>query len=91
VASCELRSPRLEARSRQIETTIMTKLDFSAINKSTAKSFNEQRNLIKKIGKGETVLCATCRLPLTLSVSSQGEPGVSCEKGCTCIALELEA
>lgn len=68
----------------------MTKLDFSAINKSSAKSFNEQRNLIKRIGKGETVLCATCQQPLTLSVSSQGEPGVSCEKGCTHICLELE-
>jgi len=69
----------------------MAKLDFSAINKSAAKSFNAQRNLIKKIGKGETVLCATCQQPLKLSVSSEGEPGVSCEKGCTRIRLELEA
>ena len=68
----------------------MTKLDFSAINKSTAKSFNEQRNLIKRIGKGETVLCAVCKQPLTLSVSSEGEPGVSCKNNCTCINLELE-
>ena len=68
----------------------MAKLDFSAINKATAKSFNEQRNLIKRIAKGETVLCAVCRQPLTLSVSSEGEPGVSCEKGCTRIGLELE-
>ena len=68
----------------------MAKLDFSAINKTTAKSFNEQRNLIKRIGKGETVLCATCQQPLTLSVSSEGEPGVSCAKGCTRIELELE-
>lgn len=68
----------------------MAKLDFSAINKSTAKSFNEQRNLIKSIAKGQTVLCATCRQPLTLSVSSTEEPGVSCKKGCTCICLQLE-
>jgi hypothetical protein len=68
----------------------MTKLDFSAINKATAKSFNEQRNVIKKIGKGETVLCANCQQPLTLSVSSQGEPSVSCKKNCTHISLELE-
>ena len=69
----------------------MTKLDFSEINKATAKSFNEQRNLIKKMGQGATVLCATCQQPLTLSVSSAGEPGVTCEKGCTRISLELEA
>ena len=68
----------------------MTKMDFSAINKTTAKSFNEQRNLIKRIGKGETVLCSTCQQPLTLSVSSKGEPGVSCQKGCTDISLEIE-
>lgn len=68
----------------------MAKLDFSIINKSAANSFNEQRNLIKKIGKGETVLCATCQRPLTLSVSAKREVGVSCEKGCTSIGLELE-
>ena len=69
----------------------MAKLDFSAINKSAAKSFNEQRKLIKRIGQGETVLCATCQQPLTLSVSSEGEAGVSCAKACTDISLELEA
>ncbi|MFT6985437.1 MAG: hypothetical protein ACJAT7_001246 [Psychromonas sp.] len=68
----------------------MAKLDFSAINKSAANSFNEQRNLIKKIGRGETVLCATCQRPLKLSVSVTSEVGVSCEKGCTGISLELE-
>ncbi len=68
----------------------MAKLDFSAINKSASKSFNEQRNLIKKIGKGETVLCAVCQQPLKLSVSSVGEPGVKCENGCISIGLEVE-
>lgn len=65
-------------------------MDFSAINKTTAKSFNEQRNLIKRIGKGATVLCVNCQQPLTLSVSSDGQPGVSCQKGCTEIGLEIE-
>jgi hypothetical protein len=68
----------------------MAKLDFSAINRSSAKSFNEQRNLIKRIAKGQTVLCVTCRQPLTLSVSSAEEPGVTCRKGCTCICLQLQ-
>ncbi|PKF62723.1 hypothetical protein CW745_04690 [Psychromonas sp. psych-6C06] len=68
----------------------MTKLDFSAINKSSAKSFNEQKNMIKKIGKGQTVLCATCKQPLQLSVSSDSETGVSCAKGCTQVGLEVE-
>ena len=69
----------------------MTKLDFSSINKSSAKSFNEQKNMIKKIGKGQTVLCVTCQQPLQLSVSSEDESGVQCAKGCTQIGLEVEA
>lgn len=69
----------------------MAKLDFSAINKAAAKSFNEQRDLIKRIGKGETVPCSTCQQPLKLSVSSKDEPGVSCAEGCTSLALELES
>jgi len=69
----------------------MTKLDFTSINKSSAKSFNEQKNMIKKIGKGQTVLCATCAQPLQLSVSSEAENGVQCLKGCTQISLEVEA
>lgn len=69
----------------------MTKLDFSSINKSSAKSFNEQKNTIKKIGKGGTVLCNTCQKPLTLSVSSLGETGLSCIQGCTNVELELES
>lgn len=68
----------------------MTKLDFSAINKSSAKSFNEQKNMIKKIGKRQTVLCLTCQKPLHLSVSSENETGVSCLQGCTQINLEVE-
>lgn len=68
----------------------MEKIDFSAINKTTAKSFNEQRNLIKLVGKGKTVLCEICQQPLKLSVSSEGESGLSCHKGCTSIALELD-
>lgn len=68
----------------------MNPLDFSKINKATAKSFNEQRNLIKKLGKGETVLCKNCSLALKLSVSAVGEPGVFCGNGCTHIELELQ-
>ena len=68
----------------------MTKLDFSKINKLSAKSFNEQKSLIKKIGKGQTVLCCVCQRPLKLTVASDTETGVYCENGCTKINLELE-
>jgi len=69
----------------------MTKIDFSQINKSTADSFNQQRNLIKRLAKGNTVLCEQCQKPLMLTVISEGESGVQCTKGCTQINLELES
>ena len=68
----------------------MAKLDFSALNKAATKSFNEQRNVIKKIGKGETVRCQTCGSALVLTVSETQTPGVRCDTGCTNIMLEVE-
>ncbi|NRA83033.1 MAG: hypothetical protein HRU22_04415 [Gammaproteobacteria bacterium] len=71
----------------------MTKLDFSAINKSSAQSFHSHKNIIKKIGRGETVLCSTCQQPLTLITAQKGQPnlipGIRCKKGCTNIELEF--
>lgn len=72
----------------------MPKLDFTAINQSSTKSFNNQRNLIKKIGRGETVLCPTCQQPLKLATPVKGKTdrknGIACAKGCTDIELEFE-
>jgi len=68
----------------------MTKIDFSQINKNTAKSFNQQRNVIKLLAKGKTVLCEQCQQPLTLTVKNEDESGVQCLKGCTQINLELD-
>lgn len=67
----------------------LSAVNFLAINKAATESFKQQRELIKRLGKGETVLCETCKKPLTLSVSAKGEPGVSCAQGCTHIDLEL--
>jgi len=71
----------------------MSKLDFSAINKSSTLSFKAQRNLIKKLGQGQTVLCKHCLKPLKLtaltSAVSEDETGVRCAKGCTDIVLEF--
>ena len=67
----------------------MVSIDFSNINKAAANSFKQQRNVIKRLGKGETLLCDSCNKPLTLSVINGMNPGVKCEKGCTNIELEL--
>ncbi|QLE86290.1 hypothetical protein FLM48_15140 [Shewanella sp. Scap07] len=70
------------------------KLDFSAINSTTAKSFNAQKNLIKRLFKGNTVLCEICKQPLHLVVPTEkaqtGLYGVFCKKKCTDIHLEME-
>ncbi len=71
----------------------MTKLDFSAINKHTQLSFKAQRNMIKNIAKGATVLCDECKKPLKLTTPIKGvkaaKTGVCCAKGCTDIELEF--
>ncbi len=70
------------------------KLDFSVINSTTAKSFNEQKNLIKRLFKGKSATCEVCNQPLMLNVpadnQTRGKYGVFCKKGCTDIELEME-
>lgn len=68
----------------------MTKLDFSEKNKNAADSFNTQRNTLKKVFKGDKVLCEHCQQPLALIPAQDGIAFVSCKKGCTKIELELE-
>ncbi|EPJ42984.1 MAG: hypothetical protein OFPII_44160 [Osedax symbiont Rs1] len=51
--------------------------------------------MIKNLGRGATVLCDSCRQPLSLVTPKKGaaerKTGVSCAKGCTDIALEFSA
>ena len=71
----------------------MSKIDFSTINKTSSKSFHQQRNTIKQVCLGKTVLCPTCQQPLKLlpPVKNQhNKTGVSCNKGCTFNELEFE-
>ncbi|EPJ45015.1 MAG: hypothetical protein OFPI_38460 [Osedax symbiont Rs2] len=69
--------------------------DFSSINNASALSFKQQKNMIKKLGKGATIPCDNCRQPLKLVTPKKGDKhrktGVSCAKGCTDIELEFSA
>lgn len=73
------------------------KLDFSAINDTTEKSFIEQKNLIKRVLKGTPSQCPVCHKPLTLRLPDpKKQPdakaaGIFCAKGCTDIELDIEA
>ena len=62
-------------------------VDFSALNKNAAKSFNQQKALIKKVLSGRSVQCETCHSVLRVVPKSTGL-SISCEKGCTDIDLE---
>jgi len=64
---------------------------FAAFNKQTAKSFNDQKALIKKVLAGRVVLCDTCKQPLHfLSPSETSVAGrIRCNKGCTDIELDI--
>nr|WP_115719833.1 hypothetical protein [Gallaecimonas mangrovi] len=65
-------------------------MDFSGLNKKTAKSFNDQKALIKKVMAGRSVPCPVCKGPLTLHPPGSSKPGIRCAKGCTDIGLEFE-
>jgi hypothetical protein len=74
------------------------KLDFSAINDITEKSFIAQKNLIKRVLKGTPSQCPVCNKPLTLRLPTQVKnpsadtppAGIFCAKGCTDIELDME-
>ncbi|CAH9066493.1 hypothetical protein PSECIP111951_03825 [Pseudoalteromonas holothuriae] len=66
-------------------------MDFSQFNKRRAASFNQQKQLLKKLSAGKTVLCETCQQPLKLNLAVDiAQKGlVYCQKGCTQIELEI--
>ena len=65
---------------------------FAAFNKQTAKSFNDQKALIKKVLAGRVILCNTCQQPLHFLSPSEKEDTagrIRCNKGCTDIELDI--
>ena len=65
-------------------------MDFSALNKSSAKSFNDQKATIKKLMQGRAVACPICKQSIHLFLPHQSAtPGARCDKGCTDIALDF--
>ncbi|MDP4982642.1 hypothetical protein [Pseudoalteromonas tunicata] len=64
--------------------------DFSQLNKSSAKSFNEQKATIKKLMQGREMKCPHCLKAIVLYLPEQSaNPGARCAKGCTDIALDF--
>ena len=61
---------------------------FDQLKKTSGKSFNDQKALIKKVMAGRQIKCETCGSVLRLIVpEDKTTPGVYCGKGCTDICL----
>ena len=64
-------------------------MDFSALNKSAANSFNQQKSLIKKVLAGKTVTCNNCKTLISV-IAEADSVMLKCEKNCTDIKLDAE-
>ncbi len=63
---------------------------FNALKATSAKSFNQQKALIKQLMSGKKVRCAHCQQELILTLpEAEGSPGIHCDKGCTEISLDF--
>jgi len=63
---------------------------FEQLKNTSAKSFNDQKALIKKVMAGRQIKCETCGTTLRLIVpEDKSTPGVFCAKGCTNIHLDF--
>lgn len=68
---------------------------FAELQKNSKNSFASQRQLMKKVMAGQTVLCITCKQPLFLltpthnGAASNENLGICCKKGCTDIQLDF--
>jgi hypothetical protein len=68
----------------------MDKNQFSALEKTSAKSFHDQKALIKKVMSGQQINCKQCGGVIQLILPEDKKPtGLYCQKGCTNIALDF--
>lgn len=62
-------------------------MDFSGINKASADSFNQQKNMIKQVLAGKTVRCQKCGKPLKVEPIEAGLH-LFCALGCCDVKLD---
>ena len=73
----------------------MNEEQFTQIKKNSAKSFNDQKALIKKVLAGREIKCQQCGtkiqllLPKETGQKGTENTGLYCGKGCTNIALDF--
>lgn len=63
---------------------------FDQLKRQSAKSFNDQKALIKKVLSGREVKCQQCRTIILFSFAHEQKPAqLSCKNGCTNIELDI--
>jgi len=68
----------------------MDEQQFSQLKKVSAKSFNDQKALIKKVLAGRDIACQHCGTPIRVVLPEDKKTtGLYCAKGCTNIALDF--
>jgi len=64
---------------------------LATLNKAFSKSYNQQKQFIKKVMSGKTSTCPVCKQTLIVCLPGEGDsPGISCNKGCTDILLDFD-
>ncbi|WP_371188336.1 hypothetical protein [Thalassotalea maritima] len=72
----------------------MSQIDVSKLksfNKLTAKSYNDQKALIKKVLMGRVMNCQGCKQVIKFHEKQANNPAkIACTKGCTDIELDID-
>jgi len=68
----------------------MNEQQFSRLKSVSAKSFNNQKALIKKVLAGRAINCQQCGTLIHAVLPKDNKvTGLYCDKGCTNIALDF--
>jgi hypothetical protein len=63
---------------------------FASLQKASKVSFAKQKQIVKKVMGGQTVLCSKCKQPLFLFTPEHDQvPGIRCNQGCTDLQLDF--
>lgn len=68
---------------------------FSALEKASKDSFAKQKQMMKKVMAGQSVLCPQCQqalfliTPTSSTTLNQATTGIRCQKGCTELQLDF--
>ncbi|GAA5136722.1 hypothetical protein [Thalassotalea piscium] len=64
---------------------------FDELSKQKAKSFNQEKNYIKKALNGQTINCRVCQKQLQMQfINDKTQVKLQCKSSCTDILLDID-